>query len=115
MPEILDIKRLDGLRRENADDPGLVDELLEIFLRETPPLIDALEAGAARGDLVSAGRSAHRLSGSARTLGALAFGEACAAIEDAAKAGDAAKVGVGSAGIRAEFARVAAAIAAYRK
>jgi signal transduction histidine kinase/HPt (histidine-containing phosphotransfer) domain-containing protein/ActR/RegA family two-component response regulator len=70
-----------------GDDPAVILEFLHDFRISAAKI--ALELKSACGDrqAVRAGEQAHKLKGSARSVGALALGELCAAMETAGKAG----------------------------
>jgi HPt (histidine-containing phosphotransfer) domain-containing protein len=54
-------------RREGAPDP--VRELLQLYLRETKPMLDQLRADIARGDAGAVQRMAHGIKGTSAALG----------------------------------------------
>ena len=68
--------------------PELVHELTELFLQDTPELLDALEAAASAEDWQALGAAAHTLRSTAFYLGALALSELARRIELAVAAGD---------------------------
>ena len=65
---LLDVGRVRGLRSEF---PDMADELLRVFSRTTPPLLDELRTAVERGDDETRRRLAHKLKGSSETVGAL--------------------------------------------
>ena len=79
---------LDGLRALGGD--ALLKQMVVVFVQHSRDRMDALQAAAASGDLVVAAAAAHTLKGSARQLGLVDMGNACAAVEEASKHGDAA-------------------------
>jgi HPt (histidine-containing phosphotransfer) domain-containing protein len=92
---------LDGLRALGGDD--LLKQMITVFVDYSRDRVQALQAASASGDLVAAGGAAHALKGSARQLGCMAFGDACAAAEQAAKDGDAAATATHTAAVYAEY------------
>jgi HPt (histidine-containing phosphotransfer) domain-containing protein len=52
------------------DYPEIVDQLIELFVESTPPLLAELRAGAEVGDRDAVRRSAHKLKGSCQNIGA---------------------------------------------
>jgi PAS domain S-box-containing protein len=52
------------------DYPEIIDQLIELFVESTPPLLDELRAGAAAGDGEAIRRTAHKLKGSCQNIGA---------------------------------------------
>jgi CheY-like chemotaxis protein len=61
------LEALQGL--ETAGEPGFLDSLLAIFLRDTPARVAEMERSLAAGDAVSFRRAAHSLKSSAASLG----------------------------------------------
>ena len=96
------------LRGLVGDDPDTLNELLTDFRHSTPATGESLRALSAAGQLAELGRAAHRFKSAARSIGALALGAACEALEQAAKAGDEAKAGPLLAGLLGELATVEA-------
>ncbi len=79
---VLDRDILQTLSRENPDDPGLVREILGIYVEQCPSIIERMLgeiAGQCRPQLV--GALAHRMAGSARSIGAVEVGEHCSQLE----------------------------------
>lgn len=68
----------------------LVRELMTTFLRFAEAHLPRLYEAAEVGDMEVGATMAHTLKASARQLGAIAFSDACASVELAAKGGDAA-------------------------
>jgi two-component system sensor histidine kinase/response regulator len=63
---------LDGARMRifRVDYPEIVDQLIELFVESTPPLLAELREGAVAGDGEAIRRSAHKLKGSCQNIGA---------------------------------------------
>ena len=89
MPQIPDDAKpaLDLLRSLGGDD--LLASLSRTFLRFAGEEMVKIVAAGRAGDSAAVADIAHSLKSSARQLGALALGEACAATEAAGKAGNA--------------------------
>lgn len=79
---------LDGLRTLGGD--GLVRQMVSIFIEHSAGRIDALRSALDAGDLHGAAGAAHTLKGSSRQLGLSEMADACLALEQACKGGDAA-------------------------
>ncbi len=79
---------LDVLKALVGDDADLIATLLQEFRLRSVPTADALVSGFAEGRLEDVGFHAHKLKSSARSVGALALGEACRQLEAAGKSGD---------------------------
>lgn len=77
---------LEGLRALGGD--ALLKQMVVVFVQHSRDRMDSLQGSAAAGDLVGAAAAAHTLKGSARQLGLIAMGNACAAVEEACKRGD---------------------------
>jgi HPt (histidine-containing phosphotransfer) domain-containing protein len=52
------------------DYPEIVDQLVDLFVDSTPPLLEELRDGAGRGDAEAVRRAAHKLKGSCQNIGA---------------------------------------------
>jgi len=74
-----DAEALVQLRERNPDDPGLVEDLVAIFLRETPELLAQMQIPDV--DRQAAGRIAHRVKGGAGALGLTRLIRACVDLE----------------------------------
>jgi HPt (histidine-containing phosphotransfer) domain-containing protein len=73
------------LREPGQPDP--VEELVELFFKDAPALLEAIERGIAGRDMAGTIAAASSLKGSARNLGAKKFAEICAEIEQTARSG----------------------------
>jgi signal transduction histidine kinase/CheY-like chemotaxis protein len=76
---------------------AVLAELVGVFLRDAPALSNETQGALAAGDLPAAARAAHRLRGSAGTLGAFRLVTAAASLEAALRSGDAAAAGIAAA------------------
>jgi HPt (histidine-containing phosphotransfer) domain-containing protein len=90
----------------------MADELIMIFLNDTPTKLATLQQALADADPHSLFTTAHSLKSSSRQLGALHFSSLCKQVEMQARAGscEGQKELVGQ--LIAEFARVQAALQA---
>ena len=79
----LDMDRLAELREldEASDEMSYLDRAIGNFLTNAPRDLATLKTAAANGNAEELGAVAHRMAGVALNLGAVAFGEACRAIE----------------------------------
>ncbi|MBI2409048.1 MAG: PAS domain S-box protein [Gemmatimonadetes bacterium] len=109
-PGCIDVAVLAGLV---GDDPSTLREFLGEYQVSARALEVEIRASLDRGDTTQAGSLAHRLKSSSRSVGALAFGDICAEMEQAGKLGDAARATEIRAQFVQEFARVDAAIGEY--
>jgi signal transduction histidine kinase/HPt (histidine-containing phosphotransfer) domain-containing protein/ActR/RegA family two-component response regulator len=71
-----------------GDDEATIRDFLHDFRISAVQIAAELKAACNGGQAVQAGALAHKLKSSARSMGALALGELCAAMEQAGKAGD---------------------------
>jgi HPt (histidine-containing phosphotransfer) domain-containing protein len=69
------------------DDPETLRDLLLVFQRSATAIAAELMAAGTAGNLAQVQHLAHKLKSPARTSGALALGECCAALELAAQTG----------------------------
>jgi HPt (histidine-containing phosphotransfer) domain-containing protein len=73
--------------------------------------LDEIDRALAAGDDPAVGMAAHALKGSCAYLGAVRLGELCRSLEERANAADLSEGAATAAGIRDEFATVAALLA----
>ncbi|MDP2761992.1 MAG: PAS domain S-box protein [Sideroxyarcus sp.] len=71
-----------------GDDEVMIREFLHDFRLSAAKIAVELRVACTAGEAIAAGALAHKLKSSARSVGALALGELCAAMEKADKAGD---------------------------
>lgn len=67
---------------------GVVAAMVDLFLKDTPVQLSALEAAVALGNEPEVEELAHRLKGAASELGATALASVCADLEAVVHAGD---------------------------
>jgi len=77
-----------------GDDGATIREFLHDFRLSAAKIAAELRAACAAGETATAGAHAHKLKSSSRSVGALALGELCAAMEKAGKGGDTAALAV---------------------
>ncbi|MEO0650132.1 MAG: Hpt domain-containing protein [Planctomycetota bacterium] len=107
----LDPSVIEALRELGGEEePELFEELVTMFLDDTPGRIEALLEALEAGDATTLERTAHALKSSCGNLGARRLASLCFEIESAGRAGDveAARPLVGRS--TDEFAAVAAAL-----
>jgi len=78
---ILDQAALDELRACDPDGKGLLAELIEIYLADTPPRLTAIRLAFDAGQPQALAREAHALKSSSAQLGARALADACRQLE----------------------------------
>ena len=74
-------------------DPDFLVEVVEAFLGDSPPRLQALRASLDRGEAEAVGRAAHSLKGSSGNFGAMRMQTLCADIERLARAGELGSLG----------------------
>jgi two-component system, sensor histidine kinase and response regulator len=84
-PQILDEAVVVGL---DSLELGMLSRLLALFLDQAGDDVAALSAALARGETVAIARTAHKLKGSSRTLGAAHVAQIASELEASAVAGD---------------------------
>ena len=93
-----------------GDNPAMHQRLLGKFLLNAQEQVTAMAVATAAGDATGAAGIAHTLKSAARSVGALALGELCQAMETAGRAGDAQACSALAAGLAGEFAATKAEI-----
>ena len=83
----LDKDRVRELQDLACDDPGMLNELIDLFLTATPGLIDQMRRAIEDEDGPAICRAAHTLKGSSGQMGALRIQDICATIETLASTG----------------------------
>jgi len=89
-----------------GDDPAVIREFLHDFRISATKIAAELKAACHNGQAVQAGAQAHKLKSSALSMGALALGELCAAMEQTGKTGQAEALAVLLPRFEAEIAAV---------
>ena len=82
------------LRALVGDDEAMIREFLHDYRLSAAKIAEEIRTACAAGQAADAGALAHKLKSSSRSVGALALGELCAAMEKAGKAGDAGTLAV---------------------
>ena len=86
---VLDHAVIESLRElQQAGEPDLLTELVELFLEDTPIRLTALREATAQGDGFSVAKIAHALKGSSANMGARKVVNLCAGLEKAGSSGD---------------------------
>ena len=109
--EILD---LEHLRLVCCEDSDFEREIIGDFLAQAVPYVARLEAAVTAGDVTELKFVAHALTGSSRSLGAAAFGQACARLDALAKSGDLTDAPSALARAREEWERLRDRLEAHR-
>ncbi len=114
LPAALDAAVIATLDHMEQDSPGLTRRLIDAYLGSAPALMRKLRHAVAHGDLLGARQAAHTLKSSNANLGAQAASKLFAAIEVAARDGDAAAASAGMTSAEVELSRAISALNAQR-
>jgi signal transduction histidine kinase/CheY-like chemotaxis protein len=95
-------------------EPDLISELIESFMRQGREGLNNIEAAMHVQDMVSVVNEMHRFKSSSRTLGGIAFGNLCEAIERLASSGKIADLRVKYINFPAEYRKFAAELESIR-
>jgi HPt (histidine-containing phosphotransfer) domain-containing protein len=88
-PAVLDTEQLDQLRELPGNGDGtLLDELIEIVERDVPPDLARLEIMVRQRAAAEVAQLAHRVAGSAASLGAISLRQVLHELEQAGRKGD---------------------------
>ena len=71
-----------------SNQPEVLRQIIQLFLKVTPDALDKIDAGVAGGDMEQVALAAHSLKGSSATIGAETLAELCQQLYMKAKAGD---------------------------
>ena len=85
--EAVDRDALDTLR-ESLGDESVIERIINLYLGELEPRMEASRAAIADRDADAAREAAHSLRGSSATLGAARLAELCERLETSARQGD---------------------------
>ena len=72
---------------KSMTDPAFLVELIDMYLTDSPELIEQIKTGLVNGDIESVRRAAHSLKSNSLTFGANRLGNAARELEMIAKAG----------------------------
>lgn len=83
---VLDMQVIEGLRELGGDDdPGLLMEVIGMFLDDAPTRIQEIQQGLSSGDIKLLERAAHSLKSASANVGATRLSHVCKRIEDIAR------------------------------
>ncbi|MCY2958777.1 MAG: Hpt domain-containing protein [Planctomycetota bacterium] len=83
---VLDMQVIEGLRELGGEDePGLLLEVIGMFLEDAPTRIREIEQGFASGDIKLLERAAHSLKSASANVGAMQLSSVCKRIEEIAR------------------------------
>jgi len=111
---VIDQASLDELRACDPDGTGLLAELIDIYLADTPPRLVALRLAFDAGQPAALSREAHALKSSSAQLGALTVAAGCRELEMLGREGSLAGVEGLLQKLNSEFDAAKAALLAVR-
>ncbi len=82
---LMDFSRLEEFKEFDDDESTMTREVIGLFLADTPPRLEAMDAALAAGDAVALSQAAHALKGGASNIGAKAIQQHADALESASK------------------------------
>ena len=86
----IDPATIQGLRELGGEDePGLLGELIDIFLEDAPERMKDITEGLATGDIGRVERGAHTLKSSSANIGALGLSDLCRRIVESSRSNQA--------------------------
>lgn len=95
------IQRLMDIAKQS--DPGFVQQVMELFMKQAPASIRDITQGAGSGALEKVWKAAHKLKGTSLQMGAARLGSVCKALEETGRNGDARQVEVLAAGLESVY------------
>ncbi|MGE3310572.1 MAG: PAS domain S-box protein [Limisphaerales bacterium] len=94
----------------SPDEPNLVAEFIQDYLREAPQRLAAMEAAVAAADPARIRAESHNLKGSSSYMGAARLVRACGALEASARSGDLSRIQEQMEAVRREWREASAAL-----
>lgn len=93
-------------RMKSTTGPDLMLELIDVFLEDSPELIEQMRGGLAEGDIEKVRRAAHSLKSNSASFGADRLAGAARELEMMAKSGSLDGAGLQLSQVEAEYAQV---------
>jgi CheY-like chemotaxis protein len=87
----------------NLGDPDLVEQLLMMFMVETPGRIEQMRSGAGSGDWQVVRKTAHMLKGTCKQLGIIGMVDLCQRLEDCETTGEGGQIALALAELTVVF------------
>ena len=81
----MDFARLEEFREFDGEDQAMTKEVIELFVKDTPPRLAAMRAAVETGDGAALAKAAHALKGGASNIGAKAIQQHADALEAASR------------------------------
>ncbi len=106
LPEAVDWAVLDGLRElQEEGEPDFVQEMIDLYLAATPPLLTAIRSAVAQRDAEGVRHTAHTLKGNSSSLGVRQLAALSAELEQKGRSGSVEGAELLLAGLESEFQR----------
>ncbi len=116
LSEAINTEVLDAFRNTmGANASAFLAQLIDIYLEETPLLLQAISTAVTQQDAAAMQKAAHTLKSSSASLGAMTLSKLCEQIESMGHSGTTAGVGEIVAQIESEYERVKAALQIERQ
>ncbi|WP_374668483.1 response regulator [Ramlibacter sp.] len=112
-PAAMDFARLEEFREFDDEELSMTREVIGLFVADTPPRLDTIDACLASRDAAALAQAAHAIKGSAGNVGATALHQAAGELETLAKAGWPDDAAARAAALRGLWAGTQAAIDAW--
>jgi HPt (histidine-containing phosphotransfer) domain-containing protein len=109
---VFDPEAIQTLREISPDDPAFLQEIIGLFLEDTPKRLDELDSSLALRDAATLTRAAHSIKGSSGNFGAQKLRTLSAKIEELAKGGKLAEIPPLLPGYREAFVELKTALEA---
>ncbi|HET7703807.1 MAG TPA: Hpt domain-containing protein [Candidatus Limnocylindrales bacterium] len=106
----IDQDAFDRLVEMTGGELDFVDELVDTYIEDGRNQVDGLRAALERGDSEAVVRAAHSLKSSSVNVGAVALGDRCRTLEEAARGGPVDDAAAQVTSIAADFDAVVAAL-----
>lgn len=111
----LDRSVLEELREYSSEEQDLAEELIDLFLDDSPKQLMALRRALQDTDRGEVEKRSHRLKGSAGSIGAARLRKICEALESAAREGSEPTSAATDADVAAELEALREALSSFTK
>lgn len=111
----LDPSVLEELREYSSEEQDLAEELIDLFLEDSPKQLIALQRALRDTDRGEVEKRSHRLKGSAGSIGAARLRSICEALESAAREGAEPMSGATDADVATELDALRNALSSFSK
>jgi HPt (histidine-containing phosphotransfer) domain-containing protein len=85
--KVLSPVMLQNLRDITENDPAMLSEIITVYLKKTPPRMEAIRDAVDRGDAQALERTAHTLKASSAQMGVVSLARLCEELESLGRSG----------------------------